>query len=205
MSSTPLNVENSPFNAEQVGLLNQLTATLSPEQSIWLSGYLAGIRAAVGHGVVGQQTPSASVPAATARHCPLGRKSPSCLGRRPAMRCGWPMKLSRRLQQAGLNVTTSCMSEFRASALKKLQNLLVITSTHGEGDPPDKARLFHEFLHGQRAPQLAGLRFSVLALGDLSYKKFCQTGKDFDFRLEALGAHRLHERVDCDVDFHDAG
>ena len=54
------------------------------------------------------------------------------------------------------------------------------------------------------APRLEGLRYSVLALGDLSYKHFCQIGKDFDHQLEALGAQRLHERVDCDVDYRDA-
>jgi sulfite reductase (NADPH) flavoprotein alpha-component len=77
--------------------------------------------------------------------------------------------------------------------------LLAIVSTHGEGDPPDKAVQFHEFLHGNRAPKLGGVQFSVLALGDLTYEHFCQTGKDFDKRLEELGAARLFPRTDCDV------
>ena len=74
-------------------------------------------------------------------------------------------------------------------------------STHGEGDPPDNAISFHEFLHGKRAPKLEDLRFSVLSLGDSSYEFFCQTGKEFDQRLEELGGTRLYPRVDCDLDY----
>ena len=72
------------------------------------------------------------------------------------------------------------MSDFKPNNLKKVQNLLIVVSTHGEGDPPDNALSFHEFLHGKRAPKLDNLRFSVLALGDSSYEFFCQTGKEFD-------------------------
>lgn len=76
-----------------------------------------------------------------------------------------------------------------------------MVSTHGEGEPPDNAIPFHEFLNSKRAPKLDGLRYSVLALGDTSYEFFCQTGKDFDKRLQELGATALVPRVDCDVDF----
>ena len=56
--------------------------------------------------------------------------------------------------------------------------------------PPDNALSFHEFLHSKRAPKLDHLHFSVLALGDSSYEFFCQTGKEFDQRLEELGGTR---------------
>ena len=68
-------------------------------------------------------------------------------------------------------------------------------------DPPDNAISFYDFLYGRKAPNLEGARFSVLALGDQSYEFFCQTGKDFDARLEELGADRILPRVDCDIDF----
>ena len=74
-------------------------------------------------------------------------------------------------------------------------------STHGEGDPPDTALQFHEFVHGKRAPKLAGINFSVLALGDTSYEFFCKTGADFDIQFEKLGGNRLTDRVDCDLDY----
>jgi sulfite reductase (NADPH) flavoprotein alpha-component len=93
------------------------------------------------------------------------------------------------------------MSDFKPNNLKKVQNLLIVASTHGEGDPPDTALSFHEFLHGRRAPKLDDLRFSVLALGDSSYEFFCHTGKEFDQRLEELGGTRLYQRVDCDLDY----
>jgi sulfite reductase (NADPH) flavoprotein alpha-component len=198
MSVVPLAVETCPFNAEQLGWLNSLVASLSPDQSIWLCGYLQGIRAGLGQeSGAGMIAPvSATSTAAVEATIVFGSQTGN------AMRLA--TELGRRLQHAGVKVTSSCMSEFRAHTLKKIQNLLVIVSTHGEGDPPDKAKMFYEFLHGQRAPKLAGLRFSVLALGDQSYKKYCQTGRDIDGRLEALGGQRLYDRVDCDVDYREA-
>ena len=81
------------------------------------------------------------------------------------------------------------MNDFKPNNLKKVKNLLIFVSTHGEGDPPDNALTFHEFLHGKRAPKLTELNFSVLSLGDSSYEFFCQTGKEFDARLRNLGVH----------------
>ncbi|WP_226466809.1 assimilatory sulfite reductase (NADPH) flavoprotein subunit, partial [Bacillus subtilis] len=107
----------------------------------------------------------------------------------------------KQLEQSGFQVTVSSMSDFKPNQLKKVNNLLIVVSTHGEGEPPDNALSFHEFLHGRRAPKLEDLRFSVLALGDSSYEFFCQTGKEFDQRLEELGGKRISPRVDCDLDY----
>ena len=93
------------------------------------------------------------------------------------------------------------MNDFKPNNLKKVKNLLILVSTHGEGDPPDNALTFHEFIHGKRAPKLDELNFSVLSLGDSSYEFFCQTGKEFDARLEELGGTRLYPRFDCDLDY----
>jgi len=106
----------------------------------------------------------------------------------------------------GYIVKLKSMADYKTRDLKKEQNLLVIVSTHGEGIPPFAAEELHEFIHSDRAPKLTDLQYSVLALGDKSYFHFCKTGIDFDTRLEELGAKRLHDRVDCDVNFkHDAG
>ncbi len=109
--------------------------------------------------------------------------------------------MKKRLEEKGFAVTLSCMSDFRTNNLKKVKQLLIVVSTYGEGDPPDKAVLFYEFVHGKRAPRLEGMRFSVLSLGDQLYDHYCKIGKDFDTRLEELGATRIYSRVDCDVDF----
>jgi sulfite reductase (NADPH) flavoprotein alpha-component len=204
MSGFSFRFDNSPFNAEQAEKLNQLLGSLTPEQMIWLSGYLAGAR------VMGQSASQATVSSTAvvsnghqaAPSAPAVSKDVTVLfGSQTGNAQRLAGELTKRLQQRGLEVTLSSMSDFRTNNLKKLSRLLIVCSTHGEGDPPDNAILFHEFLHGKRAPRLEGLRYSVLSLGDQLYEQFCKCGVDFDLKLEALGAQRLYPRVDCDVDF----
>jgi sulfite reductase (NADPH) flavoprotein alpha-component len=192
-----LQVTNSPFNQEQVDLLNRLLPQLSESQRIWLSGYLAALQAASGAVPAPLTAPAASAPA-------VSKEVTILVGSQTGNSNGLAKKMSKKLQDQGFQVTQSSMAEFKPNGLKKIQNLLIVVSTHGEGDPPDNALSFYEFLHSKRAPQLDGLSFSVLALGDTSYEFFCQTGKDFDKRLEELGGKRIAPRVDCDVDFAEA-
>ena len=90
------------------------------------------------------------------------------------------------------------------SLLSKMENLLVVVSTYGEGEMPDNANIFWEALQAETAPRLDNLNYAVLALGDTSYDEFCHAGKLIDMRLEQLGASRLAPRIDCDVDYEDA-
>ncbi|WP_123043328.1 assimilatory sulfite reductase (NADPH) flavoprotein subunit [Cohnella candidum] len=194
-----LQVTNSPFNQEQVELLNRLLPSLTEAQRSWLSGYMAALQfqgAVVG---LTGAAPAASVQAPSAPAVP--QEATILFGSQTGNSSGLAKKLSKKLTDQGVQVTLSSMSDFKPNNLKKVQNLFIIVSTHGEGEPPDNAVSFYEFLHSKRAPQLEGTRFSVLALGDTSYEFFCQTGKDFDKRLEELGARRVADRVDCDVDF----
>lgn len=192
-----LKVTDSPFSQEQVELLNRVLPTLSEVQKVWLSGYLAALYKV--------ETPmAAGFQVATAVNGPVISKEVTVLyGSQSGNSQKLAKKLSEKLQEQSFHVTLSSMSDFKTNALKKVQNLLIVVSTHGEGEPPDNAISFHEYLHSKRAPQLEGLLFSVLALGDTSYEFFCQTGKDFDKRLEELGGKRLTPRVDCDVDYDD--
>src|SRR6185503_5252582 len=93
------------------------------------------------------------------------------------------------------------LARYPAAQLASERCLLIVTSTYGDGEPPDNARAFWEFLSRDAAPKLPGLRFSVCALGDMNYVKFCGFGKDVDARLEKLGATGAHPRADCDVEF----
>ncbi|OXL83252.1 sulfite reductase [NADPH] flavoprotein, alpha-component [Paenibacillus sp. SSG-1] len=199
-----LQVTNSPFNQEQVELLNRLLPTLTDAQRIWLSGYIAAA-AVTGSAVLGTapMAAAANAPAASpVSTAPAAPKEVTVLYGSQTGNCGsLAKKVTKRLQDQGFEVKLSSMSDFKPNGLKKVENLLILVSTHGEGDPPDNAISFYEFLHSKRAPQLEGMPFSVLALGDTSYEFFCQTGKDFDKRLEELGGKRLVPRVDCDVDF----
>ncbi len=93
------------------------------------------------------------------------------------------------------------LGEVEPSDIAEEENVLVIASTWGEGDPPDRATGFYDKLLEDGAPRMEKTRFSVLALGDTSYEHFCKFGKDLDERFEQLGASRFFPRTDCDVDF----
>jgi sulfite reductase (NADPH) flavoprotein alpha-component len=199
-----LHETNSPFRQDQAELLNKLLPTLTDGQRIWLSGYLAA--AATVPAPVAVQASAAlaeAQPAAPAAPA-LPKEATVLYGSQTGNSKKLANRLAERLKGAGYEAAVSAMNDFKPNTLKKVTRLFIVVSTHGEGDPPDNALGFYEFLHSKRAPQLDGMPFAVLALGDTSYEKFCQTGKDFDKRLEELGGKRIAPRVDCDVDFEDA-
>ncbi|EAR20223.1 assimilatory sulfite reductase (NADPH) flavoprotein subunit [Nitrococcus mobilis] len=194
MAQGPLLDTNSPLNAEQAARLNELLATLHNDQMTWISGYLAGLAAGSGaaNAMVSEAITTESLPAITI-----------LFGSETGNAQGLAQLAAERAQRLGFQANVANMADFRKSDLKKVDNLMVVVSTHGEGDPPDPAEEFYALMHGRKAPALKGKRFTVLALGDSSYENFCQTGHDFDARLEALGAERIYPCVDCDVDFDD--
>lgn len=200
-----LQVINSPFTQEQTELLNRLLPTFTETQRIWLSGYLTAIQASGVAATSMAEAPALNAVGQPAAPAPAISKEITVLFGSQTGNCsGIAKKFSKKLQEQGFEVITSSMSDFKPNNLRKVQNLLIVISTHGEGEPPDSAIAFHEFLYSKRAPKLDDLKFSVLALGDTSYEFFCQTGKDFDKRLEELGGSRLTPRVDCDVDFEES-
>jgi sulfite reductase (NADPH) flavoprotein alpha-component len=197
-----LQVLNSPFNQEQAELLNRLLPTLTESQKVWLSGFLAASQATA------QTAATIETPVADAGESPaptnvqaISKDVTILFGSQTGNAQGIAKKAGKTLEEKGFNVNVTSMGDFKPKDLKKIQNLLIIASTHGEGEPPDNALSFYEYLHSKRAPKLNELHFSVLSLGDSSYEFFCQTGKDFDKRLEELGGTRLYPRFDCDLDF----
>ncbi|SUM81639.1 assimilatory sulfite reductase (NADPH) flavoprotein subunit [Staphylococcus saprophyticus] len=199
-----LSVSNSPFDQEQAAQLNQIFQTLTAEQQIWLTGYLTAQQ-----GSVAQTT---DAPQQVAEYV-LNNESESqnnndrhitvVYGSETGNAQSLAEIFADRLVEHNYTVKLTAMDEIKQKEFKKVEDLFVITATHGEGDPPDNALTFHEFIHSRKAPKLENVRFSVLALGDESYEYFCQTGKDFDAKLLELGAERLADRQDCDLDFDD--
>jgi len=103
----------------------------------------------------------------------------------------------------GLAPVVKSMDEIELDALVKMEYVLIITSTYGEGEMPDNAQLLWDSISVDSAPSMENTKYSVLALGDTSYDLFCKAGIEWDDRLAELGAKRLYDRIDCDVEFED--
>lgn len=202
---TKLEFPGSALTTDQWTQVNQLATSLSHEQAIWISGYFAGLshRARAGAAVaeIAELAPPSQAGVA-------GAAATRLLTVLFASETGNSKTLAKALVDKaaaqGIQARLADMAEYKTRGLKDEQDLLVITSTHGEGDAPQTAVGFFEFLESRKAPKLPQLRFAVLALGDSTYEKYCEAGKRVDRRLEELGAQRLADRVDCDVDYEDA-
>ncbi len=186
--------ENAPFTPEQAAWLNRFLSTINPGQMQWFSGFIAGCQFA------GAQAPGAAQPAVPAK--PAAKVPVTVLyGTESGNSEALADEARKELGKRGFKVALKDMGDIEPSALKDIENLLVIISTWGEGDPPERAVEFYEKFMNGSTPNLSGTKFAVCGLGDTSYAEFCKMGKDFDARFEALGASRLVPRADCDVDY----
>jgi sulfite reductase (NADPH) flavoprotein alpha-component len=180
-----------PLSAALTAEVRALIAKLDRDQRLWLSGYLAGLEA----------EPSVAPVAAVAAPESARPLVTVLYGSQTGNSERLAKLLADRLVERGIRFTLLDMLQCSKSRLQEAQTLLVVVSTHGDGDPPERAVPLSELLASRKAPRLEHVRYSVLALGDTSYEKFCEAGRQFDARLEALGAERLFPRTECDVDF----
>ena len=179
-----------PLSPEQMARLQAATTDFTPTQLAWVSGYFWG--------VLNQQPGAAVVAPAQAAEVPsitLISASQTGNARRVAE------ALRDDLQAAQLNVKLVNAGDYKFKQIASEKLLVMVTSTQGEGEPPEEAVALHKFLFSKKAPKLTDTAFAVFGLGDTSYEFFCQSGKDFDNKLAELGGERLLDRVDADVEY----
>ncbi|WP_284756452.1 sulfite reductase flavoprotein subunit alpha [Curtobacterium sp. ME-Dv--P-122a] len=169
------------------GSLIPVDAPFSAAQESWLAGFIAGIAAA------GKKV-AASAPTTTID---------VLFGTQTGNAEFLADELVAGAKARGLGGRASALDAVTPEQLAEMSHVLVVTSTYGEGEMPDNAGLFWDAIQASTVPRLEGLQYAVLGLGDTSYDEFCQAGKLLDTRFEQLGATRIHDRVDCDVDFED--
>ena len=177
MSTVPFIPESAPF---------------TPEQRAWLNGFLNGMFS---------RLPAAPAVANTTQAARPPEPLTILFGSQTGTAEALAKRAAKEALKRGFAATVLDMAQTNATKLAAEKNLLLITSTYGEGEPPDNAKALHTALKANGVPPLSAVHFSVCALGDRNYNQFCRCGQDFDCFLEKLGAKRAVPRVDCDVEY----
>ena len=164
------------------------TAPFTPEQRAWLNGFLAGLHS--------------STPAQPATPAPTNARPLLILfGSQTGSAEGLAKKIAKESSARGFAPKIFALNDYEQANLPAAGKAVIISSTWGDGEPPDNAVNFWNWINTESAPRLENLQFAVLGLGDKNYSDFCGASKKIDTRLEALGAKRLAPRGECDVDY----
>ncbi|WP_345827377.1 sulfite reductase subunit alpha [Pantoea sp. BRR-3P] len=166
-------------------------APFNGEQKYWLAGFLAGLHSRLLVLEDKQSAPAAG--ANTQLHILFGSQT----GNAEAL----SQTAAKAARAKGLVPVVQALGEVDLDVFATMRHVLIVTSTYGEGEMPDNAQLFWQAISASAAPRLEQMHFAVLAIGDTGYDGFCQAGKFIDMRLEQLGAKRVADRIDCDIDF----
>ena len=174
--------------------LSAQLSTLSPTQLAWLSGYCW----AQSQGVSGVAAEPSALQTATST---VSRRVLVLSASQTGNARSVAESLHAKLQAAGVEARLSSAGDFKSKTLPDEDIVLLVTSTQGEGEPPEEALPLYKFIYSKKKPDLGKLTFAVLGLGDSSYPNFCQAGKDFDAKFAELGAGRLNDLGICDLEF----
>ena len=189
-----MNLNTSPFTEEQLDAIKKLINPLNEIQIAWISGYIAGLS--------NQKLPAENIIIEEIKKADQANRPLTILyGSRTGNGEGLAKVAKKMAIDSGMTVEVKSMEDYQPKDLTSEKSLLIIVSTHGDGEPPFQAKEVYDYIHGKRAPKLEDIRYAVLALGDSSYLQFCKTGKDFDAQLEKLGAKRIKNILCCDVDY----
>lgn len=179
-----------PISTEQLARLQTAVDDYSSHQLAWLSGYLWGtINQNSGNGM------PVSVPVAPEETVTIISASQTGNARRLSE------QLRERLISEKINVNLINAGDYKFKQINQEKILVIVASTQGEGEPAEEAVALYKYLYSKKAPNLSETNYAIFALGDSSYEKFCQAGKDFDTQLAKLGAISLFERIDADVEY----
>ena len=171
-------------------------APFTGDQKSWLAGFLAGVQSA--RAMTDKQ--SASKPQEAALAAPVVN---ILYGTQTGNAEALAMDAANAATSRGFKPVVQGLDDVSMEAFAAMKSVIITIATYGEGEMPDNAGLFWEGLTNSDMPKLPEMQFGVLALGDTGYDEFCQAGKLIDMRLEQLGAVRLVDRLDCDVDYED--
>jgi sulfite reductase (NADPH) flavoprotein alpha-component len=174
-------------------LVEELIATWTRDELIWLNGYLSGINA-------GSSVPGTTVTQEAAPAKPAVGKVTIAYGTESGNSKKLATDFGVKAKKSGINAKVVSLEQYRLTDLPKEELFLTIMSTQGEGDPPASAKKFFDHIHANGF-KLQGLKYGVLALGDTSYPLFCKAGEDVDQQLQKLGGERIVPLAKCDVDY----